>query len=186
MSSQIPGKRLNEFDFYPTPLWCLENLKVDWGSFVTAHEPCKGSGQLLDYLEEQGLDCSYSELREGKDFFDWNGNVDLILTNPPFTLAQEFIEYSIAHADTVIMLLRINYLGSKARHDWWKANKPTALHVLSKRPSFTGVNTDSSEYAWYIWDKTEKTEKGIFWVDIPTKNQLKRDHEFCRKEVKSV
>ena len=69
------------------------------------------------------------------------------------------------------MLLRINYLGSISRHQWWKENTPTALHVLSKRPSFTGTGTDATDYAWYVWDTTSRLDKGVFFIPPPTKEQ---------------
>jgi hypothetical protein len=71
------------------------------------------------------------------------------------------------------MLLRINYLGSISRHEWWKENSPTALHVLSKRPSFTGKGTDATDYAWFVWDKSNRLEKGIFFVPPPSKEQVR-------------
>ena len=69
------------------------------------------------------------------------------------------------------MLLRLNYLGSITRHEWWKSSPPIAIHVLSKRPSFTGTGTDATDYGWFAWDKTDRIKRGIFFVDIPTKEQ---------------
>ena len=172
MSRQKTGQRLNATDFYATPPWCYENLEIDWSQFTSAHEPCRGDGRIQFFLEEEcGVNCSYSEITEEKDFFDWNTPVDLILTNPPFSIAKEFIEHSITLAPTVIMLLRINYLGSIGRHTWWKEHTPSSLHVLSKRPSFTGKGTDATDYAWYVWDKTDRIPKGIFFISPPTKEQ---------------
>ena len=140
--------------------------------FSSAHEPCRGDGRIHFFLEEeQGLPCTYCEILEGRDFFDWTSEVDLILTNPPFSLAKEFIDHSLTISQTSIMLLRINYLGSISRHQWWKENTPTALHVLSKRPSFTGTGTDATDYAWYVWDNTSRLDKGVFFVTPPTKEQ---------------
>ena len=128
MSRQKTGQRLNATDFYATPPWCYENLDIDWKMFASAHEPCRGDGRIQFFLEEeQRIPCSYSEIMEDKDFFDWSTPVDLILTNPPFSLAKEFIEHSVVIAPTVLMLLRINYLGSIGRHKWWKQYTPTAL-----------------------------------------------------------
>jgi len=46
------------------------------------------------------------------------------------------------------------------------------LHVISKRPSFTGGGTDATEYAWFIWDNTDRIERGIFHTHkIPTSDQ---------------
>ena len=182
MSRQKTGQRLNPTDFYATPPWCYENLDIDWKMFASAHEPCRGDGRIQFFLEEeQGIPCSYSEIMEDKDFFDWNTPVDLILTNPPFSLAKEFIEHSVVLAPTVLMLLRINYLGSIGRHKWWKDYTPTALHVLSKRPSFTGKGTDATDYAWYVWDKKEILSRGIFFITPPTKEQTMLANELAQE-----
>ena len=182
MSRQKTGQRLNPTDFYATPPWCYENLEIDWSIFSSAHEPCRGDGRIHFFLEEeQKLPCTYSEINEGKDFFDWEEGTDLILTNPPFSIAREFIDHSLATCETCIMLLRINYLGSIGRHEWWKENTPIALHVLSKRPSFTGKGTDATDYAWYVWDKSDRLEKGIFFVTPPTKEQNTLANELAQE-----
>lgn len=172
MSRQKTGQRLNVTDFYATPPWSYENLDIDWSRFSSAHEPCRGDGRIHFFLEEEKkIPCTYSEINEGLDFFDWKSSTDLILTNPPFSIAKEFIEHSLAKCNTCVMLLRLNYLGSISRHDWWKKHIPTALFVLSKRPSFTGKGTDATEYAWFVWDKTDRIPHGIFFVTPPTKEQ---------------
>ena len=79
------------------------------------------------------------------------------------------------------MLLRINYLGSISRHEWWKENTPIAIHVLSKRPSFTGKGTDATDYAWYVWDKSDRLDKGIFFVSPPTKEQNTLANELAQE-----
>jgi hypothetical protein len=174
MSRQKTGQRLNATDFYATPPWCYENLDIDWGLFSSAHEPCSGDGRIQMFLEtDLSIPTTYSEIMEDKDFFDWDGRADLILTNPPFSLAKEFIDHSLPRCKVCIMLLRINYLGSITRHAWWKEHKPTALHVLSKRPSFTGTGTDATDYAWYVWDSTDQLGKGIFFVSPPDKEQTR-------------
>ena len=153
----------SKFDYYPTPEWCYEKLPIDWKQFKTAHEPCKGDGRIVSFLENQGIETSWTEIQEGKDYFEWSGEVDLILTNPPFSLAQEFIEHSMACSTTVIMLLRINFLGSQARYDFWSQFPPDGLVILSKRPSFTGKGTDSIDYAWFIWSDIKKLH-GLKWI----------------------
>jgi hypothetical protein len=182
LSRQIKGKRLNDTDFYATPPWCYENLDIDWSKFSKAHEPCRGDGRIQFFLEEEcGIECTYSEITEDKDFFEWDAGTDLILSNPPFSIAQDFIDHSLEHSNTCIMLLRINYLGSIGRHDWWKSNPPTALFVLSKRPSFTGKGTDATDYAWFVWDKTDRIERGVFFVTPPTKEQNTLANELAQE-----
>lgn len=160
MSFAKPKELRNKNDFYSTPEWCYQNLDLDWSWWKTAHEPCAGDHRITKFLTEKGLQTSYSEISEDLDYFKWDGKVDLILTNPPFSLAKEFIDHSLARATTVIMLLRINFLGSQKRYPWWIENEPDSLIVLSKRPSFTGTGTDATEYAWFVWDK-EKRFNGV-------------------------
>tara|TARA_B110000858_G_scaffold184428_1_gene225643 strand:- start:310 stop:891 length:582 start_codon:yes stop_codon:yes gene_type:complete len=179
MSRQKQGKRLNTSDFYPTPSWCYKNLDIDWSQFSSAHEPCRGDSRIYDWLCEQNLNTTYSEIREDKDFLEWTGTTDLIITNPPFSLAQEFITKSCKQAETVIMLLRLNYLGSITRHEWWKEYSPTSLYVLSKRPSFTGKGTDATDYAWFVWDKTTRIPKGLHFVSPPTRSEGTADNASC-------
>ena len=153
----------SKYDYYPTPEWCYKNLDIDWSQFKTAHEPGAGDGRIVTFLQNQGIETTYSEIQEDKNFFEWEGDVDLIFTNPPFSLAQEFIEHSMMFAPTVIMLLRINFLSSQKRYDFWQQFPPDGLYILSKRPSFTGTGTDSQEYAWFVWSDIKKLH-GFHWV----------------------
>ena len=103
----------NAYDYYPTPEWCYENLPIDWSQFKTALEPCKGDGRIVSFLEKQGIETNWCEIQEDKDFFDHDGEYDLIFTNPPFSIAEEFIQHALGMSTTVVMLLRINFLGSQ-------------------------------------------------------------------------
>jgi len=164
MSRAKPIKDRNAYDFYATPAWCYENLDFPFHLFTKAHEPCRGDGRIVSFLQDKGLDVTSTEIREGENFFDWNDETELIFTNPPFSIAQEFVEHSIDRADCVVMLLRINFLGSKKRYQFWQKNKPDAIYVLSTRPSFTGKGTDATEYAWFVWQKKEFVKPGIYHV----------------------
>lgn len=158
----------NPNDYYPTPNWCFEKLSeiIDFSKYKTALEPCAGDHRIVTFLERKEIETDYCEITEGIDFLTYPvSKVDLVLTNPPFSLAMEFIEKSMLHSNTVIMLLRLNFLGSQKRNPWWKGHKPKKIIVLSKRPSFTGTGTDSTEYAWFIWEKeTNNIEAGIDFI----------------------
>ena len=78
----------------------------------------------------------------------------IIIGNPPFSKAEEFIVRSIQLAGEngfVVMLLRLGFLESKKRCQFHKAH-PAHVHVLTTRPSFIeGKGTDSTAYGWFIW-----------------------------------
>jgi hypothetical protein len=166
-------------------MWCVENLDINWSKFKTAHEPCRGDGRIYDWLSQKGLTTSYTEITENLNFFDWEDKVDVIITNPPFSLAKEFIDHSLKNAKCVIMLLRLNFLASIKRYEWWSGIPPTALYVLSKRPSFTGSGTDATDYAWFIWDTSGSIHAGVHFVVPPTTEQTKRDNASCKLALKS-
>lgn len=76
---------------------------------------------------------------------------DVCIGNPPYSLAQEFVNQALGCSRIVCFLLRLNFLGSQKRATWLRANTPSVL-VLPRRPSFTDDNkTDATEYAWFCW-----------------------------------
>lgn len=93
---------------------------------------------------------------------------NVIITNPPFSHALEIIEKAlddIVDNGYVIMLLRLNFLGSKKRKPFWEANPPKYIFVHSKRISFFGnSNTDSIEYAHFVWQKNNQDTTKLFVI----------------------
>jgi len=84
----------------------------------------------------------------------------MAISNPPFAIAEEVIRASMKLADWVVMLLRVNYLGSEKRAPWLATNMPD-VYVLPNRPCFVvnkaagkrgnSTQTDSTEYGWFVW-----------------------------------
>ena len=84
---------------------------------------------------------------------------DIVITNPPFNIAQNIIEKSleiVKEGGYVIMLLRLNYFGGKVRQNFWKKHLPIRAYVHNRRMSFTPDGaTDSVEYMHCVWKKWE-------------------------------
>lgn len=168
-----------EDDFYPTPKWCLDGLFniIDLGALellgYNFFEPCKGSGAIYDYFRQDLSD--YCSLHEGKDYLKITYEHDpnkVIITNPPFNIARQFLEKSLSEADVVIYLLRLNFLGSGERFELFTTNAPDRAVVLSDRPSFTpDGKTDNSDYAFFIWDKDNVLElkKTFYFIEDPVR-----------------
>lgn len=98
---------------------------------------------------------------------------DLIISNPPFNLALEFISKALEDVSSngfIVFLLRLNFFGSEKRKEFFKENMPKYCFIHSKRISFfpEDINidgkiykkgsTDSIEYAHFVWQKGHKTE----------------------------
>jgi len=82
---------------------------------------------------------------------------DIVITNPPFNIAQDIIRKSLSvvqEGGYVIMLLRLNFFGSKARKEFWDQQLPIYAYVHHRRMSFTDDGkTDSIEYMHAVWQK---------------------------------
>jgi len=164
MSSTNRGSKRIDKDEYQTPVWAVRKIveEVDWNQRIRCHEPCLGEGNIFNNIPLPDDLKSYCDINRGVDYLKLKNIVGLniILTNPPYSLALKFLEKSLGEAKTVIYLLRLNFLGSQKRHKFWSLNPPTHLFVLSKRPSFTeDGNTDSTEYAWFAWDRGSLIKK---------------------------
>ncbi|GAC1393243.1 MAG: hypothetical protein NVS3B10_00390 [Polyangiales bacterium] len=82
---------------------------------------------------------------------------DLVVMNPPFSLAMEFVQRALGVTPVVAALLRLPWLASQKRAAWLRAHPPS-VNVLPKRPSFTGDGrTDATDYAWLTWSNSSPT-----------------------------
>ena len=63
-------------------------------------EPCAGCGNMLQFLSN----AEWCEIEKGRDFFDYDGRVDYIFTNPPWSRIREFLIHSMKVADEIYFL----------------------------------------------------------------------------------
>jgi hypothetical protein len=177
MSATNRGSIRNESDYYKTPEWCIDLFLKEFGEPIGSEifEPCAGDGAIIKSLHKnyQGLTIRANEIRKEEkdnlynagawdvtiaDFLEYNNSnsyVDLVITNPPYSIAQEIIEHCFEYAPKaeIVMLLRLAFLESKKRRKFWKKHPLTQLYILSERPSFTGHGTDATAYAWFVWSQ---------------------------------
>lgn len=174
MSSTGRGAERKDSDYYPTPAWVtlrlLEHVPLQGGVWI---EPSAGEGHIIRAVNSARDDISWRafELRPEcgaplrsmgllpviRDFLDGYpmrpGIATLALGNPPFSLAQEFIEQSLRVAPEVVFLLRLSFLESQKRQAFFEKHGVPDVFVLPERPSFIGEGTDSCAYAWMRWKR---------------------------------
>lgn len=153
----------SKYDYYPTPAWCYEQLPIDWSLFKTALEPASGDHRIVSFLESKGMKVDWCEIQEGKDFYEHEGEYDLVFTNPPFSHSIPFIEHALSMSTTVIMLQRLNFLATQSRYEFWQQFPPDGIFVLSRRPVFVGTKSDSQEYCWFVWSDIKELQ-GFHWI----------------------
>lgn len=78
-------------------------------------------------------------------------NVDLVVSNPPFELAEAWLRRAWSPHRTVAFLVRVGWLRSHAHLFAGIGCGDPDVYLLDPRPSFTGGGTDSAEYCWCVW-----------------------------------
>ena len=154
-------------EMYPTPAAVVDALlsKVTLRPTDKFLEPCYGTGAVFDKVALPAEQKAFAEIAKGIDYLATSFNKkDVIITNPPFSLTEEFIEKSLSElADdgTLIYLQRVNFLGSIKRVPFWeKVGFPNKTPIIVPRPRFVNGGSDACEYVWFIWDKGNR-------VDLP-------------------
>lgn len=103
-------------------------------------------------------------------------NADIIF-NPPYKLAQEFVEHSINLVEEgrkVCAFLKLQFLEGKKRKELFEKYPPKIVYVSSSRilcaknADFTGMREAGGSavaYCWYVWEKGYKGETLIKWFN---------------------
>ena len=184
-----------ENDYYATdPQSVRDLLDIYDIEGETFYEPCVGEGHIAKVLKEYfpnsevyGTDLINRGYGNGKfDFINENledrsdllipKKVDWIITNPPYSLAKEFIDKSLAMTNKgVAMFLKVQFLEGQARKEWFKNSSLKYVYVFSKRqdPFRNGdeVNPKTGKkwgstmcFAWFIWKHGYNGEPIIRWI----------------------
>ncbi len=169
-----------EDDFYATPPEAVEMLLglEDFSDRVV--EPCCGMGHIGKVLEAHGHRVDARDLVDrgygvgGQDFLrceDRNLDADVV-TNPPYSLAQEFVEKSldvVGERHKVAMFLKLTFLEGKARRRMFEATPPIRIWVSSSRLSCAKNGGEFVQscicYAWFVWMKGWRGDTVVKWFN---------------------
>lgn len=167
------NKNRDKTDAFFTINWAtrllMENERFD-GKVV---EPSCGRGDMSEVIKDFNIvvssdlkDYGYGEIR---DFFSMQ-SADNIITNPPYSIARKFIEHSLKISKKkVAMLLRLDFLASSGRYEFFREHKPKKILMISKRlPIWNGeqfVGGGQFDHVWIVWDNENPIDKTEFdWV----------------------
>jgi hypothetical protein len=170
-------------DFYETPYSITQQfLDVEKQNLRgVILEPAAGNGAIVKVLKKNGLNAIAEDIATGDNFLERKkaGPIDCIITNPPFSLAFEFIQKAKSPeigANYFALLLPLSYLHGKKRFDAIYSDKEfplSRIYVFTRYPLLGQVlredgkyNTGMMVYAWFVWDKsTVGKEPVIRWLD---------------------
>ena len=92
---------------------------------------------------------------------------DWVIGNPPFSEAEEHVRHTFGMVRPAIgtaFLLRLAMLESAKREAFWRLFPPAEVHVLTRRPSFTGGGTDSAAYGFFVWRAGFNGTTALRWI----------------------
>jgi len=110
---------------------------------------------------------------------------DWVITNPPFRLAEEFVERALTVARKgVAILARTVFLESVGRYESiFSVMPPTKFAQFSERVPMVKGRVDpkastATGYAWFVWEKEAQTNHPrLMWVP-PCRRDLERDGDY--------
>lgn len=190
LAGTSPTRSRAENDFYATPFEAttaiLDRIPLS-GSIL---EPAAGQGHISKLLKERYPDSEIvsSDLIEREDKFacniqtgvdflthEFDRKFDNVITNPPFSLAKEFIEKALSiTSDKVIMFAKIQLLEGEKRRALFDHSPLKYVYVFTKRqsPLNNGSAVDENGkpwattmcFAWFVWEHGYTGEPMIRWI----------------------
>jgi hypothetical protein len=98
---------------------------------------------------------------------------EMIVTNPPYSHATEFVEHALELCPRVLMLLRLSFLESRRRSHLFKSRKLVTVYQfierlpMMHRDGWTGRRATSSvAYAWFYFDRRNAAAASIEHISI--------------------
>jgi hypothetical protein len=129
-------------------------------------------------FEEAGYDVvSFDKYNRGYggvcDFFDIKEKYANLVTNPPFSIAEDVLAHALELAQNKIcLLLRLAFLESQRRYQkFYQLNPPSRVLVFSERLSIYPKNYEikaggTTSYAWFCWDVLDplRGKTSLEWI----------------------
>jgi len=162
LSNGSTKNKRRELDFYPTPpdvtavLLTFLNLPLN----TKIWEPACGDGAMAEVIMECGYDVISSDIRHtgygegGIDFLTAHRECDAIITNPPFSESQKFINHAIGQADIVAMFFKSQYWHAAKRKELFDEHPPAYVLPLTWRPDFMNGERGGAptmDVLWTVW-----------------------------------
>ena len=188
-ANNASGKR-KKSDFYETP-YTLTRKFLDVEYFnknSTICEPACGGGAITRVLKEYWEDDKITAYDKETNFLWEMGEYDYVLTNPPFSIAFEFIQRAkLVAKSKFALLLPLSYLHGKKRYDEIYSDKTYGLkkvYVFTRYPMLGEnlredgkYNTGMMVYAWFVWENGYSGQPMVDWIDNNEDVLSKKDIE---------
>jgi hypothetical protein len=186
-ANKTPMDQHPDSDYYCTPkslVWKLLDLCIIQNSSI--YEPACGEGAISSVLKERGFNVIEDDIRTtGKDFLLCEKHYPWIMTNPPFSLFDEFVIKAKQCSDQFIFLAKTNFFGAYQRYEKgiWKNLK--SVYIFNRQVDYrTPMREDGLFHVgnlitgWFHWDKNWNEN---YWrtsiIDVQSYAKLGQYHE---------
>ena len=170
-------------DFYSTPkslIWVAEDIIKKEFSGRYVFEPACGKRAISAELEKLGFKVFdndlYAEGVNNQDYLKLDKSYmdqQNIITNPPFSLWDDFVIKAKSHCDKFMFIGRLNYLGTAGRNksgiwDGLKAIYPFNRYVDYQTPYREDglFHVGAMATAWFLWEKKYTEDPIIKILDV--------------------
>jgi len=178
-ANRKPEDKRPESDFYSTPIslvWELLKLPI-MDNIKTVLEPACGENAISDQLAEAGKKVISTDIRTGCDFLTDKkyDNIypvaDAIITNPPFSLFDEFVTKAKHISPIVIMIAKTNFFGAYQRNanGIWK--DLSHVYIFNRQVDYRTpyrndgcFNVGNLITGWFVWEKGWSEKHGENWL----------------------
>lgn len=163
----------------------LELCKFDkYGEVFFIWECACGDGNLAKVLKDRGYNNIATDIKNrgygaigSTDFLHTrtDDQIRIILTNPPYSLATEFIEHALEilpDGGLYIALMNITYLSGQKRFERvYSKGTLREVYIFSKRIECWKNNErpkdkcgSMANYAWYVFQKGYNGQPTLYWL----------------------
>jgi hypothetical protein len=170
-------------DLYSTPSVAVEALLRAEQIPHRVWEPAAGRGTIVKVLRDHGHAVVASDIYDYGfplhfvgDFLTQTkapADVEAIVTNPPFRIAEQFVARALELSPLVILLLRLAFLESERRCSILENHGLARVHIFRKRlpmlhrDGWQGPKAASRmAFCWMVWDRAHRgstTVNRISW-----------------------
>lgn len=197
----------DSLDDFPTPPWAtralLEHVVDNPNGLkkLSCWEPACGQGHMSKVLNEYFGRVKSSDLYpygygEVRDFTSGpiaTGSVDWVITNPPFRMAEEFIQRALVAARIgVAILARTVFLESVGRYERiFRDQPPSKFAQFTERVPMVKGRLDKSAstatgYAWFVWEKHSSNDAAkVVWIP-PCRKSLEKADDYTIPPVNKI
>jgi len=186
-------------DFFPTPPWATRALceRIYSAKEMGVWDCAAGAGHMMRPLREYFGGTCGSDLHDYGDPFIVTPidflevpyrDIDWIITNPPFNLAEAFARHALRIARRgVAVLVRSTFLETVGRHQrLFEPFPPSTIYQFTERVPMTQGRLDrkastATAYCWIVWDRHVRDRIGepteFEWIP-PCRARLERDEDY--------